>query len=148
MLLAALAWSSYWERKQPVFQNASKLLAALHTFSRDQLTRGRQVPPEVSLQDLLKGCYLASDDVRAFEGMDVVFFTTSDEAQPPPMLARVRMPDGTLTCLMADGSVQGLTQSRYEEYRKSLARRSGSTNGGQPLRLGTNQAPAGVGARP
>ena len=67
-VVLTLAVNVYWERKQPVLQDATKLSAALQAFCRDEAANG-QLPAEVSLQDLVKGGYVNSNDVRAFEGI-------------------------------------------------------------------------------
>ena len=124
MGLIALAASAYWNHKQPIFQNAAQLIAAMQAFSRDQMLRGRQLPPEVSLQELLQGGYLTANDVRAFEGMDVVFSTRYKDSNPPLILARARTQDGQIICLLADGSVQQFSQARYEQYLSTLTAHS------------------------
>ncbi|MEJ0089403.1 MAG: hypothetical protein WDM80_06630 [Limisphaerales bacterium] len=39
---------------------------------------------------------------------DVTISLKTDEADPQAILMRARLPDGSVTALMADGSVQGL----------------------------------------
>ncbi len=77
-------------------------------FSRDLTARGQPLPPTVSLRELVSGGYIAAADLRAFDGMDVTISLTADEARPQEILIRVRMPDGSVTALLADGSIQGL----------------------------------------
>ena len=126
MVIVALAGSAYWERKQRPFQNAPKLISALQGFSRDQIARGQRFPPEISLQDLLRGGYLTTNDVRAFEGMEVTFSTQADDSHPEMFLAYARTPDGQFICALADGSVQQLSRARYEELRAHLGQPSGA----------------------
>jgi hypothetical protein len=125
MVAVALAVFAYWERKQPVFNNAPKLITALQAFSSDKAARHLQMPPAISLQDLVGGGYLTTNDVAAFDGMDVTFFAQLGESSPASILAiaRPRASDGQVTCLMADGSVAGLSDSRYKEMLQ---------NSGQP----------------
>src|SRR5437016_3579659 len=104
-VIVALAASINWDRKQTPFQNAPKLISALRAFSRDQSASSRRLPPEIALQDLLRRGYLTTNDVRAFEGMDVTFNTQADDTYPQMILARARTPDGQFICLLADGSV-------------------------------------------
>ena len=146
VVVLVLAVSAYWERKQTPFQNAPKLISALQAFSRDQAAAGRRLPPEISLQDLLRGGYLTTNDVRAFQGMEVTFSTQADESHPQMILARARTPDGQLICLLADGSVQGLSRERYEEMRTNLGQPGGATDGSQPIRSETNRPSAAVGS--
>ncbi len=120
MVILALAGSAYWNRKQTPFQNGPKLTEALQAFLRDHEAVGRRLPPEISLQDLLQRGYLTTNDVRALEGMDVSFSTRADERHPQAILARARMPDGRLICLLADGSIQQLSRESYEQQRTNL----------------------------
>ena len=104
VVVVVFAVSFYWEHKQTPFQNAPKLITALQAFSRDQIAGTRQLPLEVSLQDLLRGGYLTTNDVAAFEGMDVTFSTQAEDTNPQMILARARTPDGQFICLLADGA--------------------------------------------
>ena len=108
----ALANFAPWQGKQNTFENAPDLFAAVRAFSHDREAHG-QVPPEVSLQDLLKGGYLLSNDVKAFNGFEVTFSTRYDNNNPQLILARAVAPDGHSICLLADGSVQQLSPVKY-----------------------------------
>ena len=147
VVVLVVAVSAYWERKQTPFQNAPKLISALQAFSRDQEAAGRRLPPEVSVEDLLRGGYLTTNDVRAFEGMEVAFSTQVDESHPQMILARARMPDGQFICALADGSVQGVSRERYEELRTNLGQPDGAANGSQPIRSETNRTSGAAGSR-
>jgi len=116
-----LAVNAYWERKQPVLQDAPKLSAALQAFCCDESANG-QLPPQVSLRDLIKGGYVNSNDVRAFDGMKVTFSTQFDDNAPQLILARALAPDGQSICLLADGSVQELSARKYTEYLRQTRR--------------------------
>jgi len=109
-IIACVALTTYWQRTQPVFKDAPKLIAAMQAFSRDLTARGQPLPSTVSLRELVSGGYVAASDVRAFDGMDVTISLTADESHPQEILMRIRLPDGSVTALMADGSVQGLRQ--------------------------------------
>ena len=102
-----LEYSWRMSQQQPAF-DAPKLISAVQAFSRDVVARGEKLPSTVSLRELIGGNYVAGSDVRAFDGMDVTISLLADKAQPQEVLMRVRLPDGTVTALMADGSVQGL----------------------------------------
>ena len=147
VVFLVLAVSAYWERQQTPFQNAPKLISALQTFSRDQAAAGRRLPAEISLQDLLRGGYLTTNDVRAFGGMEVTFSTQADENHPQMILARARTPDGQFICLLVDGSVQTLSRSRYEDMRTNLGQPDGAANGSQPIRSETNSTSGAAGSR-
>jgi len=142
VVVAALAVSAYWEHRQIPFQNAPKLITALQAFSRDQTAGGRQLPLEVSLQDLLRGGYLTTNDMRAFADMEVTFSTQADDTHPQMILARARTTDGHFICLLADGSVQQFTASRLKEALKNSSQPDGLADRNQTVRAETNQASA------
>ena len=119
-----LSVSLYWEHNQSVPQDMPKLITALQAFCGDQSADG-SLPPEVSVQELIKGGYLTTDDVRAFEGMEMTFSTHYEDPPPEMILARVLTPDGQLTCLLADGSVQQFSPQTFREYLKISDRRTG-----------------------
>lgn len=58
----------------------------------------------MSLRELVRGGYVAANDVRAFDGMDVIISLAADETRPQDILIRVRMPDGSVIAAFADGS--------------------------------------------
>lgn len=107
-IIVCVAVTIYWQGKQPMFKDAPKLISAMQAFTRDLTARGQSLPAAVSLRELVSGGYIAANDVRAFDGMDVTISLTADETRPQEILIRVRMPDGSVTALLADGSVQGL----------------------------------------
>jgi hypothetical protein len=131
VLALALALSAYSERKQPLFTNAPELIAGLRAFSHDRVTRGVSMPREVSLQDLVAGGYLTTNDVVAFDGIDVIFFTGTSETTPQAILAVARplTEDKQITCLFADGSVAGFSRSGYEEMLRNSGRQPFSPQG-------------------
>ena len=107
-IVICVALVSHWQRSQPAFKDAPKLVAAAQAFSRDQAAHGRPVPASVSLHELTSGGYIATNDVRAFDGMDVTVSLAASDAYPQSVLIHVRMSDGTEIAAMADGSVQQL----------------------------------------
>jgi hypothetical protein len=133
VVAVAFAVSSYWEHKQIPFQNAPKLFSALRAFSRDQTVGGKQLAPWVSLQDLVRGGYLTTNDARAFAGMEVTFSTHPDDTHPQMILARARMPDGEFICLLADGSVQQFTASRLKKALENSGQPDSAANRSLPV---------------
>jgi hypothetical protein len=103
-----LVLTTYWQQRLPVFSDAPKLMSAMQAYSRDLTARGRSLPDAVSLRELVSGGYLAAGDVHAFDGMEVTISLKADAANPQEVLIRVRFSDGSVTALMADGSVQSL----------------------------------------
>jgi hypothetical protein len=106
LAILSFALESYWERKQPVFQDAPKLIAALQAYSRDRFIHGRRIPSSVSLNDLVAGGYLTTNDVRAFEGIEVTITTSANDTNSQNVLIHARLPDGSVVTLLQDGSVQ------------------------------------------
>jgi hypothetical protein len=112
VLVAALAsWLlvSHWQHSQS-FKSLSKLTAAMQTYSHDQVSHGRPLPSSVTLQDLVGGGYVSTNEVRDLDGADVTFYPTVSESDPQAVLVRVRMPDGSQTVALSDGSVQSLSR--------------------------------------
>ena len=135
-MVLVLVVSAYWERKQTPFQDAPKLISALQAFSRDQAAAGRRLPPEVSLQDLLRGGYLTTNDVRAFEGMEVAFSTQADESHPLMILARARMPQtASLSALWQMAAFRGLAGRGTEELRANLGQQEGAADGSRAVQF-------------
>jgi hypothetical protein len=140
VILIVAAATLYWTHHQTPFQNLPQLITGLQAFARDHSAHGQTLPPEISLQDLIRGGYLTAEDVRAFEGMDVVFSTQADARQPDSIIARARTQDGQYICALADGSVQQFTESRYQEVSRKSA--MGSAEQVQAVSAGTNQTSA------
>jgi hypothetical protein len=106
-VVVCVALAFHWQRSQPVFKDAPKLAAAVQAFSRDQAARGQPLPASVSLRQLVSGGYIATNDVHAFDGMDVTISLTED-AYPQSIFIHVRMPDGSQIAVFGDGSIQQL----------------------------------------
>jgi hypothetical protein len=145
--LLCFALSSYWQRSQPVFDSAPKLTSAVQAFAGDLMARKAQLPRTVSLRALLDGGYIAASDVRAFEGMEVEISLAADETQPQQILISARSPDGSVTALMGDGSVQPMSPQRLDEYRRQVGQPNGPANRSQPVHPGTNSTPLPAGSR-
>jgi 4-amino-4-deoxy-L-arabinose transferase-like glycosyltransferase len=114
LLIAVAAFASWllisrWEHSQS-FKSLPKLVAAMQTYSHDQVSHGRPLPSSVTLQDLLGGGYISAAEVRDLGGGDVTFYPTVSESGPQAILVRVRMPDGSQTVALSDGSVQSVSR--------------------------------------
>ena len=140
-LLALLLWagSFYWVHTQMPFQNAPKLIVALQTFCRDQAARGRRLPPEIPVQNLVQAGYLTSNDVAAFAGMDLTFSTSADDSRPQTVLGWARTPGDQFICLLSDGSVQQCSPQRYQAMRALDSQSDAMTNGSQLPSPAANQ---------
>ena len=137
-----------WKRTVAALQSLSveRLSTAARSFARDQTAGGRQLPPEVSLRDLVRAGYLTTNDVRAFVGMEVTFSTRADDTQPQMILARARTPDGQFICLMADGSVQQFTASRLKKALENSGQAGGPANRSQPVGSERNRTSSAAGS--
>ncbi|HTL59399.1 MAG TPA: hypothetical protein VL361_27255 [Candidatus Limnocylindrales bacterium] len=137
VVIAVLAASAYWENEQRPFVNGPKLMSAVRAFSRDQVARGLPLAAEISLQDLIRGGYVTTNDVRGFEGMELAFFPQADDTNAQQVLARARMSDGDFICLLSDGSVQQISRQKYEQTHGPAGQSAGGTNRSQgtPSRL-------------
>src|SRR5919108_6464810 len=81
-VVVCVAITTYWQHRQPLFNDASKLISAMQAFSRDLTARGQPLPSSVSLRELVSGGYIAASDGRAFDGMDVTISLTADKTRP------------------------------------------------------------------
>jgi prepilin-type processing-associated H-X9-DG protein len=117
-VVVSVAVTTYWQRKQPVFKDAPKLISAMQAFSQDLTKRGQALPPTVSLRELVSGGYIAANEVRAFEGMEVTIWLTATDHYPPAISMSARFSDGSVNVLLFDGSVQQLSRQKYDDYLK------------------------------
>ena len=105
-----LALIAYWQRPLPVLQDGSKLTSAVRAFTQDKLKKGQPMPDTLALRELVSGGFLAAEDARAFEGMEVTFYLSADLTRPKETVIRVRLPDGSQMVMLADGTVQQTTK--------------------------------------
>jgi hypothetical protein len=114
VVVVCVALIFHWQRSQPVFKDAPKLAAAVHAFARDRAARGQPLPTSISLRELVNGDYIATNDVHAFDGMDVTISLAPSlaalDADPESILIHVRMPDGAQIVLLGDGSIQQVSK--------------------------------------
>jgi hypothetical protein len=109
--LGALAWfgvMSFLRRDRSPFQDAPKLISGIRTYVSDHKSHGQPMPAKISLQDLVDGGYVSAADVRAFDGMEVTISLGPDQINSKQVLMRARLLDGSVTALMADGSVESV----------------------------------------
>ena len=118
-ILACVALTTYWQRSQPVFGSAPKLLEGMRAFARDRRVRGQPLPAYVSLRDLIGGGYVAPANVRAFDGMEVSISLTAREDHPSHIMILARLPDGSATALLEDGSVEQFSAARLQQLPAS-----------------------------
>jgi len=117
--------------------NGERLANALARYSRDIAKQGQGIPVSVTLETLLQAGYLTAEDVKPFGEAKVIFYATADTSKPQSILIEARMPDGSVQVVLADGSVQQFSQSRWEEVmRNSVTPRA--TSALQPMLSRTN----------
>lgn len=97
-----------------------RFTAAAHKFRHD---RGTNDNP-VLLADLVSGGYLTAVDAEPFEGRKVLVSPVADETYPQMFLVEVEARDGLVFALLADGSIQGFTAQRLDEFRNSVGQRA------------------------
>lgn len=121
--------------------NGDLFVRALANYARDCRTRGQPLPQSVTLEDLVRGGYLRTEDAGTFEGVAVTFFTDApDETRPQNILVAARLPDGTVQVVLGDGSVQAFTAQRFAEHLKASGQKAEVTN--------TTRAPTETGVGP
>jgi prepilin-type processing-associated H-X9-DG protein len=141
-LVVAAIWAVtiYWERHQPIFKDADKLMAAMAAYSRDLTNKGQAVPATVALNELVSRGYISSNSVRAFEGMEVTIWLNVDDAYPPAALIAVLLPNGMANVALADGSVQGFAPQEYAQLMKEANQRNEAIKQGRAQGPETNGA--------
>jgi hypothetical protein len=84
----------------------SKVVAAAERYKADLEKRRLPVPSSVTLQELLQRRFLAHDEVKDFDGLQVTVSLRADVTRPTAELMRVRFPNGDECIALGDGSVQ------------------------------------------
>jgi hypothetical protein len=92
--LVSVSLVSHWQRSQ-TFKGLPMLAAAEQSYLRDHVSRGQPLPASVTLRDLVSSGYISTNDVRAFDGMEVIFYPTASNNDPQAILVRVRISDGS-----------------------------------------------------
>jgi hypothetical protein len=143
--IVALAVTSCSPRQEQ-FQDLPGLLSAMQAFSRDFTNRGQPLPQSVSLYDLVSHGYISSNSVRAFEGMETKVWLTANPAIMSSVVMSARLPDGSVSAALADGSVQQFSAQSFAEHLKKTGQQDGAANRSQPIRSETNQPSGAAGS--
>jgi hypothetical protein len=125
--------------QKPHLVDGERMVKAFAQYVKDASKRREPPPSSITLDALLQLGYLTSEDVKPFEGAKVTFYAGADETRPQSVLCAAQMPDGTVQAVLADGSVQQLTRSRWQDYLTNLGQPDGAANRSQPIRSDTNQ---------
>ena len=99
------------------------------------------------MRELADRGYIESDAVQAFDGIDLVISLTPDQSRPQKVLIGARLPDGTITVLLGDGSAQQVSPRAYEEYRKQMDQPQHTADGSQRSRTVPSSPPEAAGSR-
>ena len=91
--------------------------------------------------------FLSAEDAEPFEGAKVMVYPNADERDPQMFLVEAQARDGFVYALLADGSIQGFSPQRLEEFRKSTGQPDGAANGRQPFSSETNRTSAAASTR-
>ena len=88
---------------------------AVHACVRDRKAHGSAAPKTLSLNDLINGGYLRSNEVGELSGMDATFPVAANETNPDSTIPRdivacVRLSDGSKVIELFDGSIQMSTR--------------------------------------
>ncbi len=140
--LAVVSCSPSQER----FQDLPGLLSAIQAFSRDLTNRGQPLPQSISLGELVSGRYIASNSVRAFQGMETKVWLRADPAVADSVLISSRLPDGSVSATLADGSVQQFSAHRFAQHLQKTGQQDGAASGSQPVASQTNQPSVAIGS--
>jgi hypothetical protein len=73
------------------------------------------LPTTVTFSQLIAEGYLRTNVLQDFGASEVTVYLNADETSPQMPLMDALMPDGSHTHLMADGSVQGSSKSRFQQ---------------------------------
>ncbi len=92
--------------KPPVIVDGQKIVAAMAAYAGELKSRGLQVPPTVSLKDLIALRYLNAADVSGLKGLEVTVNLQADPSRPQDVLIRAQLPGGEEMVTFVDGTVQ------------------------------------------
>ena len=127
--------------------DGKRYMAGLTQYAQDLRSRGEPLPPSITLDELVRGGYLRTEDARPFEHAEVTFYTDADETRPMSVLMEARMPDGQVHAVLGDGSVQQFPAGRWQEHLKGIGQQDGAAKGSQPIRSETNRTSSAAGSR-
>jgi hypothetical protein len=91
--------------------NGNEVLRAVQRFCADH----RPPPASVTFSQLIAQGYLASNILQRFGAVEVTVNLHVDATNPQMFLMDALMPDGSHTTALANGSVQGLSPSRFRQ---------------------------------
>jgi hypothetical protein len=81
-----------------------RVATAVEAFIGSRKTGNTALPATVTFAELVSGGYLATNEIAAFDGKEVIVSLGITDAPPQAILIRVRMPDGRDVVEWSDGS--------------------------------------------
>lgn len=126
--------------------NGERLANAMARYTKDLHSRGEALPPTITLDALVGQGYLSAEDTKPLQGFELVFHTGALDTNPQMVLVEARMPDGQMQAVLADGSVQIFSRSRWAELQRNVGQQDDAASRGQPSRSEPNSAPSAAGS--
>jgi hypothetical protein len=114
--------------------NAGEILAAVTNFCAAH----KPQPQTVTFSQLIAEGYLDSNVLEKFGASEVTVFLNADPRYPQSFLMDALMPDGSHVVAMSDGSVQGLSKGRFQQF---------TPTNGSPVTPGTDSGGSGMDRR-
>jgi hypothetical protein len=145
-IAVALIVTGCSQRRDREFKDLPGLLSALEAFSRDLTNKGQPLPPSVSLDELVSRGYISSNSVHAFEGMETRIWAKASPDVPNSVLMSARSPDGSVSAVLADGSVHQFSAQVFAEHLRNTGQQDSTAKRSQPIGSETNSAPSAPGS--
>jgi hypothetical protein len=114
--------------------NGERLANAMARYTTDLHNRGEALPGTITLDTLVGQGYLSAEDTKPLQGVELVFHTDAVDTNPNMLLVEARMPDGQMQAVLADGSVQQFSPSRWGEVRRNVGQPQHGADPTQPFR--------------
>ena len=100
--------------------NGERLANAMARYTKDLRSRGEALPRTITLDTLVGQGYLSAEDTKPLQGVELVFHTDAVDTNPQMLLVVARMPYGQIQAVLADGSVQQFSPSRWAEVQRNV----------------------------
>ncbi len=96
----------YLRLPQPSFEEAVTVVRAVEAFAQTRAQTGQPRPASVQMSDLVTAGLITQRTAQRFAGSEIVLTQEPDETRPQTGLVQLRLRDGRLIMLLADGSAQ------------------------------------------
>ena len=114
--------------------NGARLANAVAQYTKDLHSRGEALPRTITLDALVGRGYLGAEDTKPLQGVELVFHTDAVDTNPQMLLVEARMADGQVQAVLADGSVQQFSPTRWAEIQRNVGQPQQGVDPTQPLR--------------